>query len=361
MSEISSLGWKSESGQPRPQKIQTCDDNLKADQALSLTSQGTFLLYQGDFQNAKQLVQALGRRLQKKPKIGQSPAESFHLHRQAQSHRARILGMILISVTKDYSIPLRRAPEVRQALEEVFGPFQEDFLISLREVLGLIGAHEWRKNGVLIPTLGQKIHPHYGVFSPVRGEYLDLISEAPLPSQELGFDIGTGTGVIACLLAKRGLKKIIGSDQDDRALACAKENIHNLHFENQITLQKTNLFPEGQAPLIVCNPPWIPARPTSPIENAVYDFESKMLKGFLSGLRQHLTEKGEGWLIISDIAEHLGLRSREELLNWISAGGLKVLGRMDTKPKHQKAFDPTDPLHAARSQEITSLWRLGLK
>ena len=84
-----------------------------------------------------------------------------------------------------------------------------------------------------------------------------------------------------------------------------------------------------------------------------------MLKGFLGGLKAHLIEGGEGWLILSDLAEHLGLRTREELLSWIADAGLQVLGRTDVKPVHGKAQDPSDPLHAARAAEVTSLWRLG--
>jgi hypothetical protein len=81
--------------------------------------------------------------------------------------------------------------------------------------------------------------------------------------------------------------------------------------------------------------------------------------GFLNGLVEHLEDSGEGWLILSDLAEHLGLRSREELLSWIAQAGLQVLGRLDVKPVHGKASDETDPLHAARAAEVTSLWRLG--
>ena len=84
-----------------------------------------------------------------------------------------------------------------------------------------------------------------------------------------------------------------------------------------------------------------------------------MLRGFLAGLAAHLTDGGEGWLIISDIAELLGLRSREQLLTWIAEAGLNVIGRLDTRPKHPKAQDASDPLHAARAAEVTSLWRLG--
>jgi prophage antirepressor-like protein len=85
-----------------------------------------------------------------------------------------------------------------------------------------------------------------------------------------------------------------------------------------------------------------------------------MLKSFLGKLKDHLLPGGEGWLILSDLAEHLGLRTREDLLNWIDMSGLIVLGRMDTKPSHNKVYDRDDALHVARSCEITSLWRLGV-
>ena len=86
-----------------------------------------------------------------------------------------------------------------------------------------------------------------------------------------------------------------------------------------------------------------------------------MLKGFLGELKKHLLPDGEGWLILSDLAEHLGLRTRTELLEWIEAGGLKVISRIDTKPKHHKPFDQSDLLYFARSAETTSLWRLAIQ
>jgi len=61
---------------------------------------------------------------------------------------------------------------------------------------------------------------------------------------------------------------------------------------------------------------------------------------------------------MSDFAERLGLRSREQLLGWIADAGLAVAGRLDIRPRHGKVQDREDPLHAARSGEVTSLWRL---
>jgi methylase of polypeptide subunit release factors len=109
---------------------------------------------------------------------------------------------------------------------------------------------------------------------------------------------------------------------------------------------------------VVCNPPWLPARPGSPLEHAVYDEDSRMLRGFLAGLAAHLRPGGEGWLILSDLAEHLGLRQRRSCCTGSTRSGLQVLDRIDTRPRHPRAFDQSDPLHRARAAEITSLWRL---
>ena len=362
-----SARWQSEAGLPPPRKVEAVDDTLPADQAYRLACEGTALLWRGDYHNARQLLQALARRLDrsggKKPaRPAASAREAFHQHRQTQGQRARVLGMVLIPVTADYRIPLRRAPDVAQACIEAYGPATGDFVVSLREIQALVGAHEWRKKGVEVPALGGRIHPWYGVFSPLRGEYLDLIAAAPLPpalaNDSRAFDIGTGTGVIAALLARRGITRVIATDLPPRALGCARENLERLGVAAQVELQTQDLFPPGQAPLVVCNPPWVPAKPTSPVEYAVFDPDSRMLRGFLSGLAEHLCSGGEGWLIISDLAEHLGLRSREELLGWIAAAGLQVLERRDIRPRHPKSQDASDPLHIARAKEITSLWRL---
>jgi len=124
---------------------------------------------------------------------------------------------------------------------------------------------------------------------------------------------------------------------------------------------QADFFPEGRAALVVCNPPWVPARPSSPLEQGIYDPESRMLRGFLAALPAHLVPGGEGWLILSDLAEHLGLRSPDELLSLIDAAGLRVVERRDVRPRHPKVSDKSDALHAARAAEVTSLWRLAVR
>ncbi|WP_043630024.1 methyltransferase [Nonomuraea candida] len=345
--------WRSALGAPPPGRVIVADDGMNAATAYRLACEGTALLWRGDFHNGRRLLTAMGRRC--KPA---EPGSGFHRHRQARSRRARTLGMLLIPYAEDHVVPLRRAPDVRLACAEVHGPHAPPAVGPLRELLGLIGAHEWRKKGVYVPALGARVHPHHGVFSPTRSEYVDLVAQAPLPGDRLAFDVGTGTGVLAAVLARRGVRRVVATDLDERAVACARDNVARLGLEDRVEVVPADLFPPGRAPLIVCNPPWLPAKPLSPLDHAVYDPGGRMLRGFLDGLAGHLEPAGEGWLVLSDLAERLGLRGKGELAAEFERAGLRVAGRVDVAPRHRRAGDADDPLHAARAAEVTSLWRL---
>jgi hypothetical protein len=331
-----------------PNKVVVADDRLTADDAYHFACEGMAMLWRGDFQNARQLLNAMARRADRKPpRSPSSPGESFLFHRQAQAQRARTLGMLLIEVGVDHQVALRRAPDLAAACSEALGPLSAPCIVSLRELLGMIGAHEWRRTGVEVKALAGRIHPHYGVFAPIRSEYVDLVARLPFAEPELAFDIG--------------VKHVVATDNEPRAIACARENIERLGFSERIEVLQTDLFPAGKADLLVCNPPWLPARPSSSLERAVFDPKSRMLLGFLNGAAAHLKQDGEAWLLLSDLAERLELRSRDELLTAIDRAGLRVLDRIDTRATHKKAREGNDLLAAARAGEVTSLFRLGHK
>jgi SAM-dependent methyltransferase len=365
--------WRSHNGTPPAARAVVADGKMTADEAYGLACQGTALVWRGDFQEARQMLKALGNRADRQQRRSRpsaaisnaGPGEAFHLYRQARAQRARTLNALLIPLNKDYTIPLRRAPDIRQACAEAYGPARTASVASLRALLGVIGAHEWRTKGIMLPEAGGRIHPHFGVFAPIRREYVDLVSTTLLPdvcaSSCVAFDIGTGTGVLAAVLARRGIKRVIATDLDPRAVACAGENVRQLGLSERVAVVQADLFPEGRAALVVCNPPWIPARPSSPMESGIYDPESRMLRGFLSALPEHLEAGGEGWLILSDLAELFGLRTRAQLLKEFDTAGLRVVGRNDVPPRHPRAADKTDRFHIARAAEVTSLWRLATR
>ncbi|MHA3722697.1 methyltransferase [Leucobacter sp. HY1910] len=398
--------WLSANDRPAPKRVVAVDDRLTADQAIKHAAQGTAMLWLGDFHGAKQILSAIDRRVSSGKKTARgknrpargardqasargdapadtlSDAEEFYRIRQARAGRSRIMSLILMPLEVDVEsglaeIPLPRAPKIGPAIKFGYGGWPGSgskpadgtgragarrAVVSLQELTGVQGAHQWFVSGVDVPSLGAKIHPHYGTFLPTRHEYVDLVAGAPLAEGALrAFDIGTGTGVLAAVLAQRGVQQVVGTDLHQRAVDCANDNFARLGISAVASAERTSMFPEGRAQLIVCNPPWLPGSAATTLDAAIYDPGSKMLLQFLNGLPAHLTEDGEGWLIISDLAELLGLRTREMLLEAIERAGLTVVERLDTVPTHGRARDTSDVLHAARSREVTSLWRLRVR
>lgn len=354
--------WHSENGAPPPERLEAVDDALTANAALRRIRTGAALLWRGDYHNARQLLTAIGRRADRRvlPK-NLDIARLFQAHRAERAERARLLGGVVVLLEPGHRLALRRAPDVATACQQAYGELTEPMLVSLSELLGVLSAHQWQEKGVPISALEAHIHPRHSVFSPVRSEYVDLVAQAPMPEVDGGaevFDLGTGTGVLAAVLARRGASRVVATDINPRAVDSARENIRRLGLEDRVDVLEANLFPPGQADLVVCNPPWLPGTATSALELGIYDEDSSMLRGVLDGLSAHLRPGGEGWLILSDLAEHLKLRSRSELTGLIDGAGLEVIGTVSTSPRHPRAQDPDDLLHAARSQEVTTLWRL---
>ncbi len=150
-----SAHWRSERGAPPPKRVEIADDRMTADVAYRHACEGTALLWRGDFQNARQLLLAMARRADRKPRApravrGGPPVvaalefpEAFHRYRLSRSQRARTLGMLLIPLDGASGVPLSRAPDVRLACSEAWGTADAESsasITSLRELLGLIGA-----------------------------------------------------------------------------------------------------------------------------------------------------------------------------------------------------------------------------
>jgi hypothetical protein len=221
---------------------------MRAAVAHRLACEGTALLWRGDFHNARQLLRAMDRRVGRSaPDVSGGPAETFPLQRRFRAHRARVLGKLLVLLEEDHTLALRRAPDVRRACDEAYGPSDGPAAVALTELLGVISAREWREKGIHVPALGERIHPHYGVFAPTRSEYVDLVARAPLPhggAVRTAFDLGTGTGVLAAVLARRGAGQVVATDVSARARECARANVRRLRLAAAVRVTGPGLYPD---------------------------------------------------------------------------------------------------------------------
>lgn len=356
-----SARWIVADRHPVPKEVVVAGDGLRADRAVDLARRDRAVLWRGDYRTARQLLAAVKRRLDRRAvRHDGTPADAFRQQRRATAHRARLLSRLSVELGPGHRLDLPHAPDVSEACLQAYGPTEDPLLVPLTELLGVLGAHQWRSRGVPVPALGGTIHPHHGVFAPTRQEYLDLVAAAPWPRVGTAFDIGTGTGVLAVLLAHRGARRVVATDLNARAVACARDNVDRFGLSDRISVERADLFPADRADLVVCNPPWLPGTPASPLDAAIYDPGSRVLRHFLHRLPHHLNPGGEGWLVLSDLAERLGLRTRDELTGMVAAAGLEVVGRLDTRPRH-RVHRRADPVAEHRAAEVTSLWRLTRK
>jgi methylase of polypeptide subunit release factors len=354
-------------GARAPVRYLDADDRTTAAAALTQVRGGAALIYRGDYRNARQLLAAMGRRLGERtarPGGSGTLRERFLEERRRHRLEHETLSRLAVPIEAGEDGPrvaLRNAPDVAAALTEALGaPLELPGALPLRDLLGMIGAHEWRLKGVEVPALGSHLRTRWGVFAPVRGEHVELVAGAvkrwPVAGKR-ALDVGTGTGVLALLLA-RGGARVTATDLSPAAIACAGENAGRLGLADRIELLEADLYPEGRFDLVVCNPPWLPHEAVTPLDRAVYDPGGRFLAGFLDGLAAHLAPGGEGWLILSDLAERLGLREAGELERQLEAAGLEVAGGLEALAHHPRSRDAGDPLHDARSREVTALRRL---
>jgi SAM-dependent methyltransferase len=352
-------GWLSPAGHP-PARVGPADDRTTAQQALARIRRGEALLYRGDYHNARQLLAALGRRL--RPRNASAGAEgAWRAERERRRLEREVLSRVLVPIEEGFRVPLRRAPDVTAALSEALGPDAPlPGLLPLRDLLGMVGAHEWRRRGVPVPALGAAVHPHFGVFAPVRGEYVDLVARAATAWPVAGrraFDVGTGTGVLAFVLARAGAS-VVATDVEPRAVACARENAGRLGLGGRVEVRAADLFPDGVADVVVSNPPWLPDDARTPLERAVYDPGGTLLERLVLGLPARLAPGGEAWIVLSDLAELLGLRPPGHVAALAARAGLRVADVLEARAAHRRAADAEDPLHAFRARETTRLLRL---
>ena len=355
--------WLSPLSAPPP-RLGVADDRTTASVALARARRGEGLVYRGDFRNARQLLAAMGRRLRPRhsPR-DRDPATLFRAERERTRTEHDVLSRLLVPVEQGFKVPLRTAPDVTEPLAEALrADAALPGLLPLRDLLGMVGAHEWRRKGVEVPALGIRVHPHYGVYAPIRGEYVDLVASAAASwpvSGKRAADVGTGTGVLAFVLARAGAH-VVATDAEPRAVACARENAERLGLSDRVEIVEADLFPPGEErfQVVISNPPWVPAEATTPLERAVYDPRGAFLARLVAALPERLVPGGEAWVVISDLAELLGLRAPGHLEKLASDAGLRVGDVRQARPSHPRARDRDDPLHAVRSREVTRLFRL---
>jgi release factor glutamine methyltransferase len=138
----------------------------------------------------------------------------------------------------------------------------------------------------------------------------EALERGPKGSRSLFIDVGTGSGVLAVVLAKEfPSARVVATDVSAGALRVARRNAERHGVADRITFVETSFLDglEESADLIVSNPPYVPALSAPGLTPEVLDYEPSVAvfggDDGLDGLRRVLGDSiarlaPDGWLIV---------------------------------------------------------------
>lgn len=90
---------------------------------------------------------------------------------------------------------------------------------------------------------------------------------------KMALDVGTGTGCIACMVAKNSIAQVIGLDISSEALQIALNNASRLNLYNKAIFRKSDIFSNVRESekfdIVISNPPYIPLSEKATIQKEV--------------------------------------------------------------------------------------------
>ncbi|ALV63900.1 tRNA (adenine57/58-N1)-methyltransferase [Thermococcus sp. 2319x1] len=149
---------------------------------------------------------------------------------------------------------------------------------------------------------GLKIKLHPQVYEPAEDTFL-LAENLKVREGDVALDVGTGTGIIALLMARKA-RLVLGVDVNPIAVELAKENAR-LNGITNVEFRQSDLFEnvEGKFDIITFNAPYLPGEPKEPIDLALVGGESgrEVLDRFLEEFPSYLKENGVVQMVQSSI------------------------------------------------------------
>jgi len=157
---------------------------------------------------------------------------------------------------------------------------------------------------------GIRIEINPGVWNPNKGKsskmFIEVLRDYDLSGVHNALDIGTGSGILALILWKRGVRDILAVDNMEEAVENA---VYNFRINNaQIEVRKSDLFSDvdGCYDLILFNAPAIhPKRRNVPrLMWPLWSLEENIAMRFLRELKDYLTENGRALLMYSRFPDY---------------------------------------------------------
>ena len=203
------------------------------------------------------------------------------------------------------------------------------YLLPVRKVLRVVSDIRRKEEGMYIEPLGDKIAVFPHVFVPSDGKVVKLLWEnLELREGDRVLDMGTGTGILALLAAKKRARHVVATDNNPYAVQNARHNAERLALSERIEVRGPAHLFEGvvgeRFDVILFNAPWIEGDPKTLYETSLYDREYAIITEFFERAGDHLTEDGVILLQYSAFSEVTGRGGLGTVQRLIRENGLKI-------------------------------------
>ena len=243
-----------------------------------------------------------------------TPIDAFNLHRQSASRRARTLGMILIPLWTPHRYSASPCADVRQACIETYGPTAEkrrscrcaSCWADRRSRMAPQGHRDpaWAGASTRTTACSRRCAANTSISS----------ATAPLPAPRRPWR-STSARAQACWprCSPGAASTNRGHGQGPARARVRTREPRAARPRRTVEVVEADLFPESGRRWSSATRRGSRRAPARPWSRRSTIGKAACCRDSWRGSRSTWPD-GEGWLMLSDIAEHLGLRSRDELL-----------------------------------------------
>ena len=278
-----------------------------------------------------------------------------HHAKQRYREAYRDCAFRLLAPIASGRVALAGAPEIG-FLGELY-PELDAFWLPFPEVRDL--GHAWRlyETGVPMPVLGHPLHPFYGTYLPKRTTHLELFAtwlSGWQGARGTAMDVGSGSGVLALMLARAGFERVIATDVSPNACESVRREIRR-RGASAIQVLEADLLGEGEEPvdLVVFNPPWTPGPVDNLLDRALH-YDEGLFQRFFDQAHARVAANGRVVVVFSNIMRLV----RPDLPHPIDAelerGRFELVNEMIRRIKPA----PRAPRPERRTRERVEVWEL---
>lgn len=209
-------------------------------------------------------------------------------------------------------------------------PPDTPLLAPLRKILRIASDIKRLEEGVSVPALDASLLVLPTVFAPVDQKVVGLFAgHAEIGPGERALDVGTGTGVLAFIAARRGAR-VVAVDRNREAVLNARLNARRLGLEDRVEVRGPHDLFDGvkgeRFDHVLFNAPWLRGAPRTAYESALYD-DGRVIARFFEGIPDHLEAEGRVWLLYADVFERTGDGALAHVGDLLDRNGLTVRRR----------------------------------